>query len=225
MDTIRNFIHVVGITPDIELPHKINGQIIQYSDIETIYIPKSKPAAKSIFQIMIQVEIKSSRMINAPLFRTIVIDGIKRYKIIYTEKGTSENANFLVIDTPYNTFIQLPEEYDCVEKVDVYIIDAYFSLLDSRKIYSYILYLVHAGYNHDSIKNKDKTNDYEPVLENISNVKNDGAKEFDIPVGVMDEMLLSREPETEISLPESPIEISETDDMKNMLVDIDAEYL
>lgn len=145
MDVVRNFIHVIGITPEDELPRIIKGQVIQYSDIETIFIPDHKPGAESIFQVMVDVNITSSKVINTPMSRIMVIDGMKKFKIIYAEKGGVGNAAFLTLSTPYNTFIDIPQGSD-VNNVSVYIIDAYFSLIDSRKIYSYILYMVYANH-------------------------------------------------------------------------------
>jgi hypothetical protein len=186
MDVVRNFIHIVGITPEEQLPDKIRGQLIQYSDIETVYVPDDKPPAKSIFQVMFQVEVKSGRIIDTPACRTMVVDGIKSYKIMYTGESSSDNASFASVTIPYNTFIEIPKGYGDIEKVDVFVLDAYFSLLDSRRIYSYILYLVHAVYGiskinevHDQVTQD--TNPSEESIERILEVPEESACEM-LPV-------------------------------------------
>lgn len=52
--------------------------MVQYSDLEIIFVPEDKPPVKSIFQVIVQVEISSIRIINAPLFKSAVIDGVKK---------------------------------------------------------------------------------------------------------------------------------------------------
>lgn len=203
MDIMRNFIHVIGITPEEELPNKINGQVIQYSDVETIYIPENKPAAKNIFEVQVQVEITSSRLISTPLFRTIIIDGIKKYKIIYTSNDSSDSANFFVVNTPYNTFIELPDNCRNRDNAKVYIMDAYFDLLDDKRIYSYILYLVHAPYDEKNVTGEIKKS---PIIY-------EAADEIMITGGHHDDMYYDNMPmETSIELEES-------------LIDIESEYL
>jgi len=221
MDVVRNFIHVIGITPEEQLPDKINGQLIQYSDIETIYIPEDKPPAKSVFQIIFQVEIKAGRIIDTPICKTMVVDGVKKFKIMYIGGNTSESATFATVDTPYNTFIEIPKGYDDIDKVEVFVLDAYFSLLDSRRIYGYILYLVHAGYGPSKIRES-----HGPGTEDACPPKNSVKKKLEIPEVVAEEMLLSKLPIEDVSVSTETIGSSKDKGIKiQELVDIDSEYL
>lgn len=150
---IRNFIDVVGITPENQLPKKINGQIIQYTETETIFITDGKHKIKNISQIKLEINIKSRRIIDAPLGKVIVLDGFKNFKIRYNEKDNSRRENIIELETPYNTFFELPKGIDKYKDVKVHIMDAYFHLLYGNKLYSHILYLVNPLY--DITKNND----------------------------------------------------------------------
>ncbi|MCT4508392.1 MAG: hypothetical protein N4A48_06455 [Tepidibacter sp.] len=153
MEIVRNFINIIGVSPEDELPNKINGQIVQHSEIETIIIPDNKPEAKSIYEIMVDVKVKSIRTINAPLGKTILVDGEKQYKIIYTENGDCEKANILYINIPYNTFFEVSKDkVDIgINNIKVYILDAYFDLISSRTIYCHSVYLLDAKYSCENI--------------------------------------------------------------------------
>lgn len=141
MEMVRNFINISGLADEDEIPKNIRGQILQYSEAQTIYIPKSQPDIKSIFQVMIRVEIKSTRSIFTPIGNTIVIDGIKKLKIIYTQNDDSGKANFLDMELPYNTFIESPDRIE-PDSIKIYVLDAYFNLLDERRIYSHFIFMV-----------------------------------------------------------------------------------
>ncbi|MCX7922617.1 MAG: hypothetical protein N3B21_11510 [Clostridia bacterium] len=105
MDVVRNFINISGLADENELAVSINnGQTIQYSETDTIYIPFNQPEISSIFQIMIKVELRSSRAINTPDGATVIFDGVKKLKIIYTEKGDTGKASFLNTEFPYNIY-------------------------------------------------------------------------------------------------------------------------
>lgn len=163
MGIVRNFINIEGLIEEENIPSEINGQIIRYSEVETLYIPNEKPEVKNIYEIAINVEVKSSRTIYAPSIKIVVIDGVKIYKIIYTENTESDKANILYLKVPYNTFIELPKGVENVSDIKVHIIDAYFDLLDTRKIYGHFVYLVDV--THDKKDSIDKSIKEKCLLE------------------------------------------------------------
>jgi hypothetical protein len=142
MGIIRNSIDITGITPEDELPQKISGQLIEYSEVEHIYIPEDRPRLGNIHQISIDLETTSHRIIKAPTGRIIVLDGIKKLKIIYSRKGYSDRANIVNLQIPFNTFIELPKTSINIEDIGIHIVDAYFNQIEARKLYSYTLYMV-----------------------------------------------------------------------------------
>lgn len=161
MNIVRNFIQVSGITPAEELPDKIWGQILQHSDVETLYIPESSSPAKSIFQVMVRIRITSNRRIDAPLGTIVVIDGVKEYKIIYSGNEESGKASIAAVNVPYNTFIEVQNKNTIIDNINIHIVDAYFELLDRRRIYSHILYLVDVEYGEGNEKKTYVRVDYE----------------------------------------------------------------
>lgn len=142
MGIIRNSIDIVGITPEDKLPGKINGQLIEFSEIEHINIPEDKPRLGNIHQISIHVEPTTSRVIKAPNRKIIVLDGLKNIKIIYSYRSHSEKANIVKLQLPFNTFIELPENTIEVGDINIHIADAFFQTIEARTLYSYILYMV-----------------------------------------------------------------------------------
>lgn len=209
MEIMRNFISITGLVNENDLPHEIKGQVVQYSETETIFIPDHQPDVKSIFQIIIKVEITNSRKIKTPGGYTIIIDGIKKLKIIYTQNNNSDRANFLDLELPYNTYIELPE-YTTLENISVYILDAYFSLLDNRKIYSHFLYLVNVSVVSS------KTNSIDKYEEN--NIKEYYPIDEDILQDIQNTPILES--------PDDTFNDTKDDNSSNgILIDLDAEYL
>ena len=143
---LRNFIDIIGITKEEDLPSKINGQIIQYSEVDYIDIPEDKPKINDIYQIAIKADINSTRTINAPTGKIVVVDGEKSFKIIYSEKSPSEKANILNLKLPFNTFIDIEDKQEEIKKIDIYILDVYFKIVTSKKLYSYVLYMINVQY-------------------------------------------------------------------------------
>jgi len=144
---IRNFINVVGITPENQLPKKNQGQIIQHAETEVIHIPDNYARIKSIHQVMIQVKPLSRHKINNPLGNIVILDGVKEFKIIYEEDSEKNQAIMINLAIPYNTFWELPAGVNDVLESSIYVVDAYFSLLDSSRIYSHIIYLIDIHYH------------------------------------------------------------------------------
>ena len=148
MGIVRNFIDIIGITPEYELPYINRGEIIKYSDQENIFIPEPDVAIESIYQIVINWRIKSNRMLNTPMGKLTILDGIKELKIVYTDKEGGGEARILNIERPFNTFIDLPQNAS-IENIGIFIADAYFHLLDKKNIYSYYLNVIDVQYRNE----------------------------------------------------------------------------
>lgn len=223
MDIVRNFIHISGITPEEELPSRINGQVIQHSDVETLFMPEDN-GVKSIFQVIIKLNIVSKRKIDAPLGSIVVLDGIKEFKVVYSDYDDSSKVSFATLRVPYNTFIELPDKDTIIEKIDTYIMDAYFELLDSRRIYSHMLYLVNVEYNSSSSNRKlDSTGS----IEDKNEVSKINLYQRDMNVEDTEEMLMSVQPLEKDSFENEPFKYEEKNNSEkhNPKIDIEAEYL
>ena len=171
---IRNFIDVIGITPENKLPTKINGQIAQYSENETIFITEGRHKIKNIFQIKIDIKITSKLVIDAPLGKVVVLDGIKRFRIKSNEKDNSKRENIIEVETPFNSFFELPKGINKYKDVEVYIMDAYFQLIDSNKIYSHMIYLINTIYpdTKNSSDSSDTIKEHNNLIDHNNEVIN-----------------------------------------------------
>lgn len=172
MGIIRNSIDVVGITPENQLPKEVKGQLIEYAETEDIDIPKEKAGMYNILQINIKAHIKSNRIINTSFGKIIVLDGVKKLKIMYTEGEYTDKANIVNLKLPFNTFIELSKEDEEIDVIKVYIMDAYFELIDERKLYSHIIYLVDVHYKTGENEQKKMTVDEEESSYKNNKMKN-----------------------------------------------------
>jgi hypothetical protein len=157
MDIVRNSIIISGIAAENELPKGINGQLIEYSEIDYAYIPGNMPPVSRINKIDVKVSCQHGRTINAPSGRIIVLDGTKNISLDYISSGYYQGDYTVNLEMPFNTFIDLPNNAGEVKAVDVYIVDAYFRMVSSGKIYNHILYMVNVSYPIISEKRRIET--------------------------------------------------------------------
>jgi hypothetical protein len=172
---LRNFISVTGITPENKLPKEIKGELLQHSDIDYIFLPSSRPKVKELTHIGIEVEIKNQRVIKAPTGNVVILDGTKKLKISYVPLGHSRKNVQLELELPYNTFIELPDGVESLSNLDIYIADAYFELVEGRKIYSYIFYMINVDYLHitTSVEPSEEVEEDEEEIQENSEPKED----------------------------------------------------
>ncbi|WP_432665827.1 hypothetical protein R9X47_05980 [Wukongibacter baidiensis] len=147
MGIVRNHINIEGITREKDLLKNENGHTIIYSEAKTLFLPEDKPEIKSIYEILISIDIKSHRSINTPVGKIVILDGVKKYKIIYTENSKVEKISILNLDTTFNTFTELPQGLEDIWNLKIHVIDAYFSVINPKKIYGHFLYLLDVNYN------------------------------------------------------------------------------
>ena len=153
MEVVRNHIKIKGLTPESELPNKVNGQVIEYSQVEYIYIEQLNPEIDTIKEIYIKLEASSGRVVNAPMGKIILLDGIKKLKISYISKENTKKQVSVEVKIPFNTFIDMPYNAGDVNNIDVYMVDSYFHLVGDRKIYCHNLYMIDVNY---TIRSTDK---------------------------------------------------------------------
>lgn len=141
MGILRNSIEVEGISSEEELPKEINGQVIEYSETDYIYVPENRPLINNISKIEVKVTIKESRTIEAPTGRIIILEGSRKISITYRPVGYKENYN-LKLDLPFNTFVDIPNNAGEIKSINIYTVDAYFKMMNSKKIYSFMVYMI-----------------------------------------------------------------------------------
>lgn len=140
LSIVRNFIDIEGLSSYEDLPKIIKGQVVQISECENIQLFNTKLNIKNIFQILINIEVKSTRIIETPINTLSVVDGVKNFRILYYNK--SNKAGILDIKTPFNTFIELKNRKEEIKNINIHVIDAYFQLLPYNVLYSHLLYYI-----------------------------------------------------------------------------------
>lgn len=143
---IRNFINIVGITDESELPTECPGQFIEYSETDYLFIPETAPALNTIYEVNLGIEVLNSRTINMKNSRVYILDGNKKFKITYSSKDKNNKSLTLKFNYPFNAFIDI-ENSDNVKSAKVFVLDAYFHLINPRIIYSNITYLISVEYS------------------------------------------------------------------------------
>lgn len=143
---IRNFINIVGITDESELPTECPGQFIEYSETDYLFIPETAPALSTIYEINLGIEVLNSRTINMKNSRVYILDGNKKFKITYSSKDKNNKSITCKFNHPFNAFIDIENTYN-VKSAKVFVLDAYFHLINPRSIYSNITYLISVEYS------------------------------------------------------------------------------
>lgn len=143
---IRNFINVVGITDESELPTECPGQFIEYSETDYLFIPENATAINTIYEISLSIEVLNSRTINMKNSRVYILDGNKKFKITCSSKDKNNKSITLKFNYPFNAFIDI-DNTDTVKSAKVFVLDAYFHLINPRTIYSNITYLISVEYS------------------------------------------------------------------------------
>lgn len=152
---LRNFISVTGITQEKDLPKRVKGQLLQHSHIDYIFIPSNRPRVKELTHIGVSVDIKNHRIIKGPKGSVIILDGFKKLKVCYIPENRSKRTIQVELYLPYNTHIEIDGDVKAISNIDIYIGDAYFELVDGRKIYSFIFYILDMDYKSASSLKED----------------------------------------------------------------------
>lgn len=147
MGVLRNSINIEGITLEENLPKKINGQLIEFSETEYFYLSDNQYAIRNISKIEVKIKAEPGRVINAATGKIIVLDGVKKINIVYRPLEYYQNYNQVVFETPFNTFIDMPTDAGELKSVETFIVDAYFKVINNRKLYCHMLYMVNVAYD------------------------------------------------------------------------------
>ncbi|MDP4091568.1 MAG: hypothetical protein Q8930_20170 [Bacillota bacterium] len=148
MGILRNSIDITGISLEGELPRQIRGDFSEAYDTSYLFIPGNRPRPRAISEISMSVELKEEKIINSPAGKIAILDGVKNIKVTYLPVGHSRRRINVLLALPFNTSVKLPESATDIEDINIYIADAYFQLVEGRKIYSYIYYILDVDYPH-----------------------------------------------------------------------------
>lgn len=213
MEIIRNSINVCGLTDPEDLQGVADALLFQYAEAETLTIPESQPEMTGLYQIRVVVEKESSHPMKTPLGTALILDGKKKVELVCACRDEPDKARLVDLEVPFNVLLEPPVPVQ-IENITVYILDAYFSLLDARRIYSHLVYMISL-----------KTPDILPVEDNRA------AEGFSIMPGEdytpVAESVYSQRASISKTHEETPSEeeIYPEENGEEQLVDMDSEYL
>lgn len=142
MGVVRNSINVEGLTKESDFPNEANSFTIKYCEAETMLIPTNKPEAKIINEVDISLIVSNERILGGGFGKTIVLGGTKNYRVSYLENSPEATNTTANIQEPFIYCVDLPKDIENVTIIRTYLIDAYFHLIDSRRIYAHFIYLI-----------------------------------------------------------------------------------
>lgn len=220
MGVVRNCIDIVGITPESELPFRKKGQHIETSQKENLVID-SKITIKNIYQIVMDIGIKGTRIVNSSPSKIVVIDGYKKFKVACYDMDN--NMAVIELYSPFNLFFDSGNSDAKLEKPNIYIVDAYFELINSKKLYCNIVYLIDTHYFEDITPVEKKRNINKYSREDLNGklyTSEEESRNRRLKEAIINEMSISEDYKIDFN-EENDFNITE----KTELIDIEAEYL
>jgi hypothetical protein len=126
-----NCVDIAGIAKSEEFA-KIskNYPFSEICETYNFHIPQNKPNIHRILKFLIDASIKESKLIDAPLGKRSIIEGMLHIKVFYSADKYSNKIHFVHIDVPIYTFLELGNKVD----IGILIEDAVIHKLDSRNI-------------------------------------------------------------------------------------------
>lgn len=149
MGIIRNFIDIIGVTPEDQLAKLLQGQQLHTLQQEHFLIAEDLDI-KNIYQIIIDLEILSKRLIKTPLNNSYVIDGLKKIKVLYYD--LDNKVGVFEFKRPFNLLANIEDKEAYVSEINVYLGDAYFQLLNRYEVYGSFLFIIDINYFNDRPK-------------------------------------------------------------------------
>lgn len=159
MAFIRNNIEIEGIQQSGGILE--NAYILNYFENGTIFVPKGKGKIKYLNKVIIKIDSIEGRIINTPGGKVLSIYGRKIYSLIYSEKS-HDRAQKADLNLPLIAYVYLPPEVEDFCNLEVSVLDAFFEVIDNRKIHNHILYLIKFD-KKESLENKVKQNETENI--------------------------------------------------------------
>ncbi|MEG0371561.1 MAG: hypothetical protein RR645_04610, partial [Clostridium sp.] len=136
---IRNNIEIEGVEQRDGVQD--GSFVLNYWENGPIFLPKSKGKIRNLNKVIIEMDSIEGRILNTPSGKVLSIYGRKIYSLIYSEKS-HDRSQKTVIDLPFVAYAYLPVGVDDVIDLEVSILDAFFEVIDNRKVHNHILYLI-----------------------------------------------------------------------------------
>ncbi len=135
-----NYIDISGIAQmDDFLKVSKKYPFSEICETYNFHIPKAKPNIHRILKLFIDASVKETKVVNVPLGKRTIIEGMLHIKVFYSAEIYSSKPYFVHIDVPIYTFLTLKNPID----VGILIEDAVIHKLDSRNLSISSLLLVY----------------------------------------------------------------------------------
>lgn len=152
MAYIRNDIEIEGI--DSRENVNYGSYVLNHWENGPIFIPKSKGKIKYLTKVIIELNSIEGKVIVTAAGRILSVYGRKLYTLIYSEKA-HDRPQKSYLDLPFLAHLYLPPEVEDFCNLEVSVSDAFFEVIDNRKVYNHTLYLIKFDKKENEIINKD----------------------------------------------------------------------
>lgn len=119
----ENNIQILGITPQAEFPHipphYPSSQICQ---IDKLFLACQHDIQK-ILKVIVSVTIRSFKIINTPIGKKVVVQGIKHIKVISAIDKQCHCTHSACFDIPFCLFIKLKDAHTAIAKIGTVVED------------------------------------------------------------------------------------------------------
>lgn len=152
---LNSSINIDGLAQDIDLGELALDKCRTFD--YNVKLPINiRNGIKDIYQVSLNSSIESTRIINLKDSTILLLKGITNYKILAVENSVENNINYLEEQSFFNaSLIDTPLKND---NIDVYIIDANFSLITNFEVNCSLTYLF-AFKSLDYFNNEASTNE------------------------------------------------------------------
>lgn len=115
----NDHVEILGITPACDFPECLAlCSSVEICETDKLCIPCIKPDIESILQVKVHLLLTSKKTICTPVGEKIIVDGVKRIRIMYVADEPCQPVHSAQFDIPFCFYILLKEPHDKV--VDVY---------------------------------------------------------------------------------------------------------
>ncbi|KMT21378.1 hypothetical protein [Clostridium cylindrosporum] len=161
MAYIRNNIEIEGIeNRSIALE---GSYVLNYWENGPIFLPRNKGKIRHLNKVVIEIDSVEGRVINTPAGKVLNIYGRKIYSLVYSEKS-HDKLQRTNINMPFMAYVYLPLEVEDFCDLEVSVIDAFFEVIDNRKVHNHILYLI--KFNKKSMEAIEKSEEFQEEVQN-----------------------------------------------------------
>ena len=105
---MNNSIRIHGITPHSHYPNQnCHEECIQTCENDRLCLPPRKPNIECLLEVCVSVSVCSHKIIWTPMGHKLVIEAVKRIKIMYVAEDACQSCHSAHCDIPFCMFVLL----------------------------------------------------------------------------------------------------------------------